>query len=108
MEPILQTSMRIKRKGKQWVSWFIDRNTAVYCDFFAIVYILPDVLNKIKNKPIINNIFRIQDDESIMCGFYCLAFIQYMFVEKTLLDYTILTLFRIDVGVGLPVFPCNF
>ena len=105
MEPILQTSMRIKRKGKRWVSWFIDRNTAVYCDFFATVYILPDVLNKIKNKPIINNIFRIQDDESIMCGFYCLAFIQYMFVEKTLLDYTILTLFRIDVGGGATSFP---
>ena len=23
-----------------------------------------------------------QDDESIMCGFYCVAFIEYMFAEK--------------------------
>ena len=29
-----------------------------------------------------------QDNECIMCGFYCIAFIEYMFAEKTLLDYT--------------------
>ena len=28
-----------------------------------------------------------QDNESIMCGFYCIAFIEYMLVGKTLLDY---------------------
>ena len=36
-----------------------------------------------------HNIFRLQDNESIMCGFYCIAFIEYMFAAKTLLDYTI-------------------
>ena len=35
-----------------------------------------------------HNIFRIQDDDSIMCGFYCIAFIEYMLAGKTLLDYT--------------------
>ena len=25
---------------------------------------------------------------SIMCGFYCIAFIEYVLTEKTLLDYT--------------------
>ena len=29
-----------------------------------------------------------QDGESIMCGFYCIAFIQCMLAGKTLLDYT--------------------
>ena len=32
--------------------------------------------------------FRIQDNESIMRGFYCIAFIEYMLAGKTLLDYT--------------------
>ena len=27
-------------------------------------------------KSITHNIFRIQDNESIMCGFYCIAFIE--------------------------------
>ena len=35
-----------------------------------------------------HNIFRIKDNESIMCGFYCIAFIEYMLSWKTLLDYT--------------------
>ena len=29
-----------------------------------------------------------QDNEFIMCAFYCIAFIEYMFAGKTLLDYT--------------------
>ena len=37
---------------------------------------------------ITHNIFRIQDNESIMCGFYCIIFIEYMLAGKNLLDYT--------------------
>ena len=29
-----------------------------------------------------HSIFRIQDNESIMCGFYCIAFIEYMLTGK--------------------------
>ena len=29
-----------------------------------------------------------QDNESVMCGFYCIDFIEYMLAGKTLLDYT--------------------
>ena len=36
---------------------------------FEIEYIPREVLNKIKDKLITHNIFRIQDNESIMCGF---------------------------------------
>ena len=75
-------------KGTHCVSLFIDRNTAVYLDSFGIEYIPQEVLNKIKDKSITHNIFRIQDDESIMCGFYCIAFIGYMLAGKTLLDFT--------------------
>ena len=32
--------------------------------------------------------FIIQDNKSIICGFYCIAFREYMFAWKTLLDYT--------------------
>ena len=65
---------------------FIDRNLAVFLDSVGIQYIPPEVLNKIKS--ITYNIFRIQDNESIMCGFYRIAFIEYMLAGKTLLDYT--------------------
>ena len=32
--------------------------------------------------------FTVQDYESIMCGFYCIAFIEYMLAGKNLLYYT--------------------
>ena len=41
-----------------------------------------------KYKPITHNITKIQDDDSITCGFYCIAFIEYMVAVKTFLDYT--------------------
>ena len=44
-----------------------------------------DLLKKIKDISITHDIFRIQSDDSII---YCLAFIDLMIAEKTLLDYT--------------------
>ena len=70
------------------LSSFINRNTAVYFDSFGIEYVTQEVLNKIRDKSVIHNIFRIQDNESAMCGFYCINFIEYMLAAKTLLDYT--------------------
>ena len=67
-----------------WVSLFIDRNTAVYFYSFGIEYIPQEVLNKIRDKSITHNIFRMQDNESIMSRFYCVAFIEYMLAEQTL------------------------
>ena len=75
-------------KGTHWVALFIDRNLAVYFDSFGIEYIPQEVLNKIKDKSITHNIFRIQNNESVMCGLYCIVFIEYMLAGKTLLDYT--------------------
>ena len=63
----------------------IDKNTAVYIDSFVIQYIPQEVLNNIKDKSVTHNIFRIQDNESIMYGFYCIVFTEYMLVGKTFL-----------------------
>ena len=46
------------------------------------------MLIKTKDKLIPHNTFRIQYHGSIMCEFYCIAFIEYMLAEKTMLDYT--------------------
>ena len=49
-----------KSKGTHCLSLLIDRNTAVYFDSFGIEYIPQEVLNKIRDKSIPRNIFRIQ------------------------------------------------
>ena len=74
-------------KGEYCVSLRYEKNTSVYFDSFGIEYIPQEVLNKIKGKSITRNIFRIQFDDSIVSGFYCIAFIEYMLAGKTL-DYT--------------------
>ena len=71
-----------------WISLFIDKNTAVYFDSFGIEYIPQWLLDKIRDKSITHSIFRIQDNDSIMCETYCITFMEYMFAGKTLLDYT--------------------
>ena len=42
----------------------------------------------IRQSRIKSNIFRIQAYHSIMCGYFCIEFINYMLKGKTLLDYT--------------------
>ena len=77
-----------KSKGTHWVSLSIDRNIDAYFDSFGIEYIPQEILNKIRDKSITHNIFRLQDNGSFMCAFYCIAFIEYMVARKILLDYT--------------------
>ena len=60
-------------KGIHWVSLLIDTNKAVYFNSFGVEYIPQEVWNKIKNKSIMHNIFRVQDDDSMMRGFYVIA-----------------------------------
>ena len=40
-----------------------------------------------KNKNIKANIFRIKPYDSIMCGYFCIGFINYMLKGKTLIEY---------------------
>ena len=42
----------------------------------------------IGNKNIITNIYRTQAYDSIMCGYFCIQFIDFMLIGKILLDYT--------------------
>ena len=40
------------------------------------------------NKNVKTSIFRIQAYDSIMCGYFCIVFIDFMFKRKTLTDFT--------------------
>ena len=69
----------------------------MYFDSFEIEHVSQEVLNKIKDKSITHDIIWIQSDDSIMCGFSCIAFIEYMIAGQTLLEYTS------PVGIGSSV-----
>ena len=78
-----------KNTGTHWVSLFVKTNEVIYLDSFGIEHI-PEEINKFigSNKKIKANIFRIQAYDSIMCGYFCIEFINYMLKSKTLLVYT--------------------
>ena len=78
-----------KNTGTHWVSLFVKTNEVIYLDSFGIEHI-PEEINKFigSNKKIKANIFRIQAYDSIMCGYFCIEFFNYMLKSKTLLDYT--------------------
>ena len=56
-------------------------------DSFGIEYIPQKVANEIKRKTITHKIYTIQSDDSIMCEFFCIAFIEYTIAGKTLSGY---------------------
>ena len=77
--------------GTHWIALFIKTNEFIYFDSFGIEHI-PKEINKFigSNKKIKANIFTIQAYDSIMCGYFCIEFINYMLKGKILLAYTIL------------------
>ena len=59
------------------VSLYLDWNTAVHFNSFGNEYILQEVISTTKNESITHSIIRIQDSDSILRRFNCIAFIKY-------------------------------
>ena len=74
--------------GTHWIALFVKPKYLVYFDSFGIEHIPKKIEHAIGNKKIKANIFRIQAYDSIMCGYFCIEFINYMFDGKSLIDFT--------------------
>ena len=70
-----------------WVALFVKPKYTVYFDSFGIEHIPKEIKHAIGNKEIKANIFRLQAYDSIMCGYFCIEFINYMFDGKSLIDF---------------------
>ena len=64
------------------------RNEVIYFDISGVEHIPKEIKKFISNKNIKASIFRIQANNSIMCGYLCIGFIDFMLAGKTLIDYT--------------------
>ena len=64
-----------------------DENVT-YFDSFGVEHVSKEIKKFIRNKNITTNIYRIQAYDSIMCGYFCIGFIDFMLKGKSLLDYT--------------------
>ena len=65
----------------------MNGNNTVYFDSFGVEHIPKEIKKFIGNKNI-TSIYRTKAYDSIMCGYFCIEFIDFMLKGKSLLDYT--------------------
>ena len=92
--------------GTHWIALFCNKNEIVYFDSFGFEHI-PKEINEFndrrslnsstwyrpsssasQNKNIIGNIFWVQANDSVMCSYFYIGFIDFMLARKKLSDYT--------------------
>ena len=67
---------------------YSNDNTETYFDSFGVEHIPKEIKNVIGNKNIQSNIYRTQGYDSVMCGYLCIGFIDFMLEGKSLTDFT--------------------
>ena len=75
-------------QGTSVYGTYVNNKTTIYFDSFGVEHIPREIRKFIARKKVITNIYRIQAYDSIMCGYFCIAFINFMFNSKSLTDYT--------------------
>ena len=66
-----------------WVALYIQNNNVTCFDSFGVEHIPKEIRTFINNKNIKTNNFRIQVYDSMMCGYFCNGFIDFMLAGKT-------------------------
>ena len=74
--------------GTHWIALFCNRNEIVYFNSFRVEHVPEEIKEFIGNKNIKTNICRVQANDSLMCGYFCIGFIDFMLASKKLTDYT--------------------
>ena len=57
----------------------VNGDNITYFDSLGVENISKEIKMFIGNKNITTNIFRVQEFDSIMCGYFCIRFIDFMF-----------------------------
>ena len=68
--------------GTHWIALFCNRNEIAYFDSFGVEHIPEKIKEFIGNKNIKANFFRAQANDSVMCGYFCIGFIDFMLAGK--------------------------
>ena len=63
-------------------------NNVTYFDSFGVKHSPKEIKIFIDKSIIVTNIFGIQANDSVMCGYFCIRFIDFMLKGKTLTDFT--------------------
>ena len=71
--------------GTHWIALYVKNNKLIYFHSFGVEHVPKEITMhpNIEHKNIKANIFRIQAHNSIMCGYFCIGFIGFMFAGKS-------------------------
>ena len=74
--------------GTHWVALIFNRSEIVYFDSYRVEHVPEEIKKLVRNKNIIANIFLVQGNNSVMCGYFGIGFIDFMLAGKKLTDFT--------------------
>ena len=74
--------------GTHWIALFWNKNEIVYIDSFFVEHVPKEIKEFIGNENIKAKIFRVQANNSVMCGYFCIGFNDFMLAGKKLTDFT--------------------
>ena len=74
--------------GTHWIALFCNRSETVYFDSFGVKHVPEEIKEFIRNKKIKANIFQVLANISVMCGYFCIGFIDFTLPGKKLTDFT--------------------
>ena len=74
--------------GTHWIASFCNRNEIVYFHSFGAEHVPEEIKEFFGNENIIANIFGVRANSSVMCGYFCIGFIEFMLAGKKLTDFT--------------------
>ena len=63
---------------------YVKNNEIIYFDNFGVEHVPKEIKRFTGHKNTKTSIFRIQADNSIMCGYFCIEFIDFMFAGRIL------------------------
>ena len=53
-----------------WIASFCNKNEIVYFESFGVEHVPEEIKEFVRNKDILANIFRVQANNSLMCGYF--------------------------------------
>ena len=71
-----------------WIALLCNRSKIIYFDSFGVEHVTGGIKEFVGDENIITNIFRVQANNSVMCGYFCIGFIDVMLAGKKLTDFT--------------------
>ena len=74
--------------GTHWIALRALNNNVTNFDGFGVQHIPQEIKTFIDKSIVVTYIFRIQAYDSVICGYFCTGFIDFMLEGKTLTDVT--------------------